>query len=347
MAGTVNLSLAEARQLAEAALRASGCSRVSAIATARAIVAAEADGQSGHGLVRIPYYAAQVRSGKVIGDAAVSEKRLAPGVLRVDAGNGFAYPALDTAIESLAPLAGQQGIAVAAIRRSHHCGQAGAHVERLAEAGLVALMFANTPRAMAFWGASAPALGTNPISFAAPRQNAEPLVIDMALSRVARGKIVAASGSGRPIPEGWALDAEGRPTTDADAALAGSLLPMGGAKGAALALMVEVFAAALTGARFGCEASSFFEAEGEPPGTGQLLLAIDPGPLSRGDFAARLESLIGMLESSAGARLPGSRRLANRGQAAKQGLSVDPLLYAKLLALADAGPQPAEGRPSA
>jgi len=342
-----NLSLDEARQLAESALRASGCSRRSAVATARAVVAAEADGQSGHGLVRIPYYAAQVRSGKVIGDAVISEEQVAPGALRVDAGNGLAYPAIDAAIESLVPLARRQGIAVAAIHRSHHCGQAGAHVERLAEAGLVALMFANTPRAMAFWGASTPALGTNPIAFAAPRQSEPPLVIDMALSRVARGKIVAANASARPIPEGWALDASGRPTTDANAALDGSLLPMGGAKGAALALMVEVFAAALTGASLGFEATSFFEAQGEPPGVGQLLLAIDPGPLSGGRYAARVEMLIGMLESSDGARLPGTSRLAQRRRRAGSGLSVNPLLHADLLQLASAGARPADGSPSA
>ncbi|HKL63649.1 MAG TPA: Ldh family oxidoreductase [Woeseiaceae bacterium] len=347
MAGTVKLSLGEARELAEAALRASGCSRVSAVATARALVAAEADGQAGHGLVRIPYYAAQVSTGKVLGDAAIFEEQVAPGVVRVDAGNGFAYPALDAAIESLAPLARRQGIAAAAIHRSHHCGQAGAHVERLAEAGLVALMFANTPPAMAFWGATTPALGTNPIAFAAPRQSAAPLVIDMALSQVARGKVVAASASGRPIPEGWALDAEGRPTTDADAALAGSLLPMGGAKGAALALMVEVFAAALTGARFGFEATSFFEAQGEPPGVGQLLLALDPGPLSGGRYAERVGMLTDMLETSDGARLPGASRLARRRQAAGEGLSVDPLLHADLLKLAGADTRPAEGSTSA
>jgi len=208
-------------------------------------------------------------------------------------------------------------------------------------------MFANTPPAMAFWGATTPALGTNPIAFAAPRQSAAPLVIDMALSQVARGKVVAASASGRPIPEGWALDAEGRPTTDADAALAGSLLPMGGAKGAALALMVEVFAAALTGARFGFEATSFFEAQGEPPGVGQLLLALDPGPLSGGRYAERVGMLTDMLETSDGARLPGASRLARRRQAAGEGLSVDPLLHADLLKLAGADTRPAEGSTSA
>ncbi len=337
MADTVNLPLDDARRLAETALLVSGCNPPGAASAARAVVAAEADGQSGHGLVRIPYYAAQVRSGKVVGDAPIREERVAPGAMRVDAGNGFAYPALDRAIESLGPLAREQGIAVAAIHHSHHCGQAGAHVERLAEAGVLALMFANTPQAMAFWGASRPVLGTNPIAFAAPRLRAAPLVIDMALSQVARGKIVAASGAGRPLPEGWALDAAGRPTTDADAALAGSLLPMGGAKGAALALMVEIFSAALTGARFGFEATSFFEPRGEPPGVGQLLFAVDPGLLSGGDFALRLEALIGVLESSPGARLPGISRLASRERAATQGLSVDPALYDKLLELAGTG----------
>ncbi|MFM7706712.1 MAG: Ldh family oxidoreductase, partial [Gammaproteobacteria bacterium] len=141
---TPRLSLAEATTLAAAALAACGASTAAAQATARALVAAEADGQVAHGLARVPAYAAQVRSGKVKGDAVPVSTRVAPGVLRVDAGLGFAYPAIDLALEGLIPLVRSQGIAVAAIHRSHHFGQVGAHAERLAEAGLVALVFGNT-----------------------------------------------------------------------------------------------------------------------------------------------------------------------------------------------------------
>src|SRR5690606_2376488 len=130
---------------------------------------------------------------------------------------------------------------------------------------LVALMVGNSPKAMAFWGGRKPMIGTNPIAFAAPMPDMPPLVIDLALSQVARGRIVSAKDAGKSIPEGWAVDSEGNPTTDPAAALAGSLLPVGGAKGAALALMVEILAAALTGSSFGFEASSLFEGEGPAP----------------------------------------------------------------------------------
>lgn len=170
---------------------------------------------------------------------------------RIDAGTGFAYPAIELALETLVPLAHEMGIVSAGIYASHHCGQAGRHVERLAERGLVAFAFANTPSAMAFHGGKRARLGTDTLAFAAPVTGRAPLVIDMALSVVARSKIVAAKAKGEAIPEGWAVDGEGQPATNADQALAGTLLPIGGAKGAALALIVEILCGALAGANFG------------------------------------------------------------------------------------------------
>ena len=167
------------------------------------------------------------------------------------------------------------GVAVGAIRRSHHCGAAGHPVERLAEAGLVAMMFANTPSAIAPWGGSKAVFGTNPVAFACPYPGHAPIVVDLSLSKVARGNIMAAKQRGETIPEGWALDEDGKPTTDPDAALRGTMLPLGDAKGTALALMVELLAAGLTGSNFAAEASSFLDAKGSPPGTGQLIVAFD------------------------------------------------------------------------
>jgi (2R)-3-sulfolactate dehydrogenase (NADP+) len=226
-AAAVRLSLIEAEALAAAALAACGASAASASATSRALVAAEADGQAAHGLARVPAYAAQVRSGKVKGDAVPVAIRAAPGVLRIDAGHGFAYPAIDLALEGLVPLARAQGIAAAAVHRSHHFGQVGAHAERLADAGLVALVFGNTPKAMAFYGGRRAMLGTNPLAFAAPLADGAPLVVDLALSVAARGKIVAAQKAGKAIPADWAVDRDGHPTTDPAAALGGTLSPIG------------------------------------------------------------------------------------------------------------------------
>lgn len=335
MSAPVVLSLAQAESLAIAALTANSTTAANAAATARALVAAEADGQAGHGLSRIPSYASQSRAGKVDGLALPSVQRVATAALRVDAAFGFAYPAIDLAIEHLAPLSRAAGIAVAAIHRSHHFGQAGAHAERLAAQGFVVLVLGNTPKAMAFSGGKTPRLGTNPLAFAAPLQGRPPLVIDLALSVTARAKIVAAQSEGTAIPPDWAIDAEGRPTTDPSAALAGALLPIGGVKGAALALMVEIMAAALTGSAFGWESSSMFDDQGRPPNLGQTLIAIDPQRLSADRFPARMNVLLRAAAEDAGVRLPGEARLQRRAQAARDGVSVSALLHAQIAALAD------------
>ena len=319
-AASETLTIAAAEALVADALERSAVSAQNAASVARALVAAEVDGQGGHGLSRVLAYAAQAKSGKVDGNAVPHVEKVRPALLAVDAGHGFAFPAIDAALEALVPLARETGIAAATFTRSHHSGQLGAHVERLAGAGLVGIMVTNTPKAMAPWGGAAPLFGTNPIAFAAPVAGADPLVIDLSLSKVARGKVMAASQRGEAIPEGWALDADGNPTTDAAAALKGTMVPAGDAKGAALALMVEVLAATLTGANSSSEASSFFDAEGPPPGIGHLLIAIDPGTTA--GFAERMTALAAAATAEPGTRLPGTSRLARRDKARSHGLTV-------------------------
>ncbi|MFO0452682.1 MAG: Ldh family oxidoreductase [Pseudomonadota bacterium] len=338
MSDPIRLSLVDAEALATRALRASGASEPMARATARALVAAEADGQAGHGLSRVPPYALHLRCGKAKGDVVPRVEQVARAALRVDAGLGLAYPAIDAALERLAPLARETGVAVAALHRSQHFGQAGAHAERLASAGLIAIVFGNTPKAMAFHGGRRAMLGTNPLAFAAPagRGGQPPLVVDLALSVAARGKIVAAKAAGSPIPADWAVDANGQPTTDPAAALNGTLAPIGGAKGAALALFVEVLAAALTGSHYGWEASSYFDDQGGPPDMGHLFLALDPMPLSGGAFDARMAVLLEAVAAEAGVRLPGSRRLEARARAARDGVAIPAALHAEIAGLAAA-----------
>jgi (2R)-3-sulfolactate dehydrogenase (NADP+) len=327
----------EARELVARALVASRAAPDIAASVARALVAAEIDGQSGHGLARVPSYAAQARSGKVDGHAEPRFERPAPAVIRVDAAHGFAYPALDRLVGELPPLARSCGIAIATVFRSHHFGQAGRHAERLAEEGVAGFAFTNSPGAIAPWGGRRGLYGTNPIAFAAPRRGAPPLVVDLALSIGARGKIMAAQRSGEPIPEGWALDTDGNPTTDPFAALPGTMLPIGGAKGAALALMVEILTAALAGAGHAHEQSSMFTGDGAPLTLGQTLIAIDVGPSSGGLFAERLEALIEEIEAEPGARLPGTRRLEARARAARDGLAVAADLYDEISKIAGRG----------
>ncbi len=328
------LSLAAAEQLATDALCASRTSEANARITARALVAAEADGQAGHGLSRVATYAIQSRAGKVDGFAQPRLERVSDAAVRIDGGLGFAYPALELALDALPQLAAQQAVGVAVVHRSHHFGVAGAHAERLAVRGLIAIVLGNTPKAMPFYGGRAPMLGTNPLAFAAPLPGGRaPLVVDLALSVAARGKIVAAQKAGKSIPADWAVDAAGQPTTDPGAALAGALSPVGGAKGGALALMIEILAAGLSGSAFGWQASSMFDAQGGPPNIGQVLLALDPQRLSGGAFDERMATLLAAMESEPGVRLPGQRRLAARRRAAESGLDLPDALLNEIRAL--------------
>ena len=189
---TVHLSTDQAFELVRNALLASQVSEANAVSVASALVAAQIDGQQGHGLSRVPSYCAQSRTGKVDGFAKPILMQSAPAFARIDAANGFAFPAVSLAIEAVTANAHVHGIAGASIHRSHHCGQLGSHVELLAGKGLVAIMVANTPKAMAPWGGDKALFGTNPIAFAAPRDNKPPLIIDLSLSRVARGKVLTA-----------------------------------------------------------------------------------------------------------------------------------------------------------
>jgi len=259
-------------------------------------------------------------------------------VLAIDAARGFAFPAIDLAIARLPAVCRTQGVAVAAIRRSHHCGAAGLHVERLARDGLAALFFANTPQGIAPWGGRRGLFGTNPIAFAAPLAGRDPVVVDLSLSKVARGSLLLAKQKGEPIPEGWALDRDGKPTTDPDAAIKGTMVPMGDAKGTALALMVEMLAAGLIGAHFAYEASSFFEAEGPAPETGQLIIALSPEALGGATVGERLAALAATIEAEPGARLPGARRLQVRRTAQDRGLDVPQALLEEIERLAQAAP---------
>ena len=314
------ISLADAETRVTQALISDGLSETAARSVACALVTAEAEGQVGHGFSRLAGYRAQIHNQKINATANLTCTSLQPAALLIDADCGFAYPALDLAIERGALLAHQYGVATMAIHNSHHCGALSLQVEKIAEHGLIGLMFANTPKAIAPWGGNQPFYGTNPIAFAVPRANGDHLVIDMSLSKVARGKIMHAQKTGTPIPEGWAIDADGKPTTDPNAALKGSMLAFGDAKGSALLLMVEILAAALTGGAFSAHANSFLTPDGEPPRVGQFMLAIKPG--NSHDFAQRLEQLLAMITAQDGVRLPGTRRLTARQSAEQNGLTI-------------------------
>ena len=324
---TVTLSLAELEGLAFTALLRAGTEETNARSVAASIAAAEADGLHSHGLMRLPSYCEHVCCGKVDGQAKPKVVRELPAATTVDACTGFAHPAIDLGFRHLVPAAKRNGIAALAVTNSYNCGVVGHHVERLAVEGCVALAHVNAPAAIAPWGGKKPFFGTNPIALAAPRRTGPPIVIDQSASVVARGEVMLHARQGKAIPEGWALDADGRATTDPNAALAGSMMPAGGYKGSNLALIVEVFAALLTGAQFSSKASSFADNHGGPPRTGQFFIAVDAAAMADGVFFDRIEALIESMCSEPDVALPGARRIANRSRTATQGIVVARKIY--------------------
>jgi (2R)-3-sulfolactate dehydrogenase (NADP+) len=324
------LTLDQVEALSFQVLTGSGANSLQAEPTARSIRHAEADGIRDVGLAYLPTYCEHLRCGKVIGNAVptVSSPRAATVV--VDAHHGFAHAAFEVGRSPLVDAAKFCGIGMLSISHSYSAGVLGWFVERLAYDGLVSVMFANSSSTMAPSGGAIPFFGTNPIAWAAPRKNRAPVVADLSTSAVAWVKVNAAAQAGEEIPLGWALDAAGRPTTDATAGLSGSMAPAAGHKGSALALLVDIMGGGVTGSSFSFEASGFGGNEGGPPDVGQVILTIDPGATTGNNFVSRLEIELAAMTAQPGVRLPGDRRLVNRERAAREGVEVPADLIATL-----------------
>lgn len=320
---TERISFAELQGLIREILEANGCSRHVADIVAGRVAGAERDGTLSHGLVRMPGYVSTLRSGWVDGRAVPTVAETGASTLSADASNGFSQVALAAAAPWLMQRARETGIAMLAIRNSHHFASLYADVEPLAEEGLVALSFANSRSHLVPSGGTRKLYGSNPMAFATPRANGPPLVFDQASTVMSQGEVLVAAERGHSIPPGVGQDREGRPTTDPNAVLAGgALLPFGGHKGSSIALMIELLAAALTGASFGFE-----DASGDYPGArtsraGQLILAIDPEKSAGAAFRERVEELLVRVPGNGTARLPGERRLAARRAAEQDGIPV-------------------------
>ena len=303
--------------------------------TAAALVDAEAQGLSSHGIARVAQYATHLRNGRADGRAIPVIARERGGAVLIDARCGLAFPACALAVGEAVSRAREFGVSFAAVTNSHHFGVAAWHLAPIAQARLVGLAFGNSPAAMPAAGGRRALFGTNPIAAVFPREASPPLTIDLSLSEAARGKVMVAAKEGRPIPLGWAIDAHGQPTTDAKAALQGSMLAMGGTKGAMLALVVELLVTALTGAAMGFEASSFFVDEGNRPRIGQAFVAIDPDALAgNARYFERVETLVTAMLDDEGVRLPGARRAALAECAAQDGVDIAPALLQQLQVLA-------------
>lgn len=330
------MNLTELHTLTRRALQNAGASALQADSTAAALVAAEAQGLASHGVSRVPMYAGHLRAGRVNGDAVPTVIARKASAILVNAGDGFAFPACALAVQEAITAAKATGIAICAVTHSHHFGVAAYHLEPVAQAGLVGIAMGNSPAAMPAAGGKRALFGTNPVAAAFPRAHDAPVMIDLSLSEVARGKLMMAAKNGTAIPLGWALDKNGQPTTDPKAGLEGSMLPMGGVKGAMLALMVELMVTSLTGARFGLEADSFFEDKGNQPRIGQAFIVIDPGALAgEAVYHERVEALLSAMLADEGVRIPGYRRVGLAQQAQTAGLVLPPATLNPLLELAN------------
>ena len=317
--------------LARTALEKAGANSKMAEAAARHLVRAEEQGLPTHGMSRVPFYCGMLRRGRADGAAQPAMAAERAGVCLIDNRDGLPYVSAQWAVEEVIARARRNGIGFAGIRNSAHVGVLGIHLEPVAAAGLVGLAFTNSPAAIPPWGGKKALFGTNPVAAAFPREKARPLVIDLALTTVVRGKIMMAMRKGERIPEGWALDRHGKPTTDPKEAIEhGSLFPIGGPKGAMLALMFELICAALTGAAIGPEADSFFSEEGNKPRIGQAFLAIDPGALAgNGKYFERVETIVSAMLADQEVRLPGTRRFSAEASA-KKGIEIPDDLLAQI-----------------
>ena len=331
----LKLSPAAARKLIFNALTGAGTAETNAGYFADAILDTELSGLEGHGFYWLQYYCEHVESGKVDGRAKPRVKKLSPVAFRVDARRGFAHPAIEAGFAKLIPAAKKNGITGMAVHNSYNAATLGYHTGFLAKHGLLAFGFTNSTPAIAPVGGKKPVIGTNPLSFAVPGKKGKiAFLIDQSSSAVPWTSVKLAADQKRAIPLGWALDADGKPTTDAARGLDGSMAPAGGHKGFGQGLIVEVMCAALAGANRGPQMGSFMANDGKPIGCGQFFIAIDPDAFSGGAFARQVTALVKSIIGQDGARMPNARRTANQKRLAKEGVPIDRALHDRLKSFA-------------
>ncbi len=304
---TLRFTLEAATDLAARAIRAAGASDEAALALARATISANAHGKGSSGFSHLMDYLAALRAGRIVGDAEPIVTSSAPAAIHCDARGGIAQAGFDRAFDSLCERAQTFGIALFAQNGSFTTGELGYYPRRLAERGLVAFAATSGPALMTVAGAKSPVYCTNPIAFAAPLDEGPPLLIDQASSATAFVQLRHYAERGEALPAGWAIDGDGEATTDPHAALRGALLAFGGARGANIALMVEVMAAGLAGANWALDAPSFTSGD-RSPGAGLLVIAITPALLAP-DFPQRLRLQLDRL-ANLGVHIPGRRAAA-------------------------------------
>ena len=309
---TRDLSLDEIYSLAKNVMLANGCDTANAEALADIICRAERDGSHSHGLFRVPGYVKALRSGKVDGKAKPTIRHLTPAVIQVDGHGCFAPLAQAVGLPALTEATEKIGIAALSLVGVHHFAALWPETEYLADRGFVGIACTAYMPAVAPAGSNEALFGTNPLSFAWPRPGHNPVVYDMATASMAMGDVQIAARDGREVPLGTGLDANGQPTTDPAAIAKGVLLPFGGYKGSAIAMMVELLAAGMTGEQFSFEARDTDNKDGGPPRGGEMIIGMSPAIIAGDGWQDHVEGFVQKLSNMDGVRMPGARRHKNR-----------------------------------
>ena len=319
---TTALSLEEIYSLAKKTLLFNGCDEINAEAVATTVTHAERDGSVSHGLFRIPGYTKALRSKKVKGNARPTNNFLTQNTIRVDGDYGFAPTAIKVGIPTLVETTNKHGVGILAITNTHHFAALWHETEALAEHNLIGIACTAYMPSVAPAGATKPLFGTNPISFAWPRKNKTPVVYDMATASMAMGEVQVAARDGHKVPFGTGLNDKGEKTDDPSAiANGGVLLPFGGYKGSAVAMMVELLAGGLVGDLFSFEAKESDNGDGGPARGGEFIMALSPQLIAGDGWNEHAEKFFVQMESLEGVRLPGQRRHNNRKDTGKRNIN--------------------------
>jgi LDH2 family malate/lactate/ureidoglycolate dehydrogenase len=262
------------------------------------LVSADLRGVDSHGVLRLPIYLKRVAEKMIAADAEPAIDRDHGNIVRLDGRNNFGTYVGQKALEIALARVEAHGLAWVGVHGSNHFGIAAHFAEQAIKAGFGAIVMSNASQTMPPTGGLRPFIGTNPLAIGFPVNSGAPFLLDMATSHVARGKIISAANKGESIPLGWAIDAKGRPTTDAQAALVGAVLPVGGAKGSGLSMAIDIMCGVMTGAGFGPSVRNMYEDWQNPQNVGHAFLLIDIRrfmPLE--DFTARLQDYITLLRA--------------------------------------------------
>ncbi len=321
-------------------LRRAGMRTADAEVVADSLIFADLREVSSHGIARLPIYVKRLQLGLVSPLAEVGVVSLRGNVAVLDGGNGPGQLVARAAMEKAMFIAAGRGIGACGVRNSNHCGALAYYSMMALERDMIGIAMTNANPTMAPWGGSTAMLGTNPISMAVPAGQELPVVMDMATSAVSRGKVILAAKEGREIPLGWGINEHGEPTRDPTEALTGALVPLGGAKGYALAIMVDVLSGVLTGARCGSHVNALYDNLEEPQGTGHFMCAVNIADfMDPAAFKARMDEVIRELKAAKPARrvdriyLPGELEFMAERERCQNGIPLDRAVFEELRAV--------------